>query len=151
MEIVGYDESVAYVVKVSIYVARITTLTAAILAFVPVVAALRICWDNRKLPLSSIVSALKPFDITVLFRGILLCCMGAAFGGVTFTALDAMYVPTTIMWRVDLAVAIVWSLWGAGIVSIASAFSDNPRKMYLGMLIFITGSMMLALWSGRLG
>ena len=88
---------VSLMVKVSIYVARITTLTAAILAFVPVVAALRICWDNRKLPLSSIVSALKPFDITVLFRGILLCCMGAAFGGVAFTALDAMYVPTTIM------------------------------------------------------
>ena len=141
----------SYLAVVLIYVFRITAAVAYFLAWSPVWRALRICWANRKLPLSSIVPLLRPFDLRQLLLGVIFAASGSIFGPIAFITLDVRFVTRFSQFPADLAVAITWGLWAMSGVSIAAAFASNPKANYRAVGVFVIGGVLLAGLSGRFG
>ena len=141
----------SYLAVVTIYVARITAAVAFFLAFSPVWRALRICWANRELPLSSIVPLLRPFDLRLLLLGVIFAAAGSIYGAMAFIALDVRFVTRFSQLPADLSVATTWSLWAMSGVAIAAAFAANPRAIYRAVSVFVIGGVLLAGLSGRFG
>ena len=141
----------SYLFVLGIYATRSVALTNVVLGWARVWAALRLCYRHRTLHWTDLLAVLHPFDIRLLLTGVMLCMTGAAFGAGAFITLDVGFVMRFSQIPGDFAVLVTWTLWAAGTAFFAAAFTAQPKAVYKGAGIILTGLMVVGGLTGRFG
>ena len=144
-------DTALYLIVLGIYVARSVALTNVVLGSPRVWAALRVCYQHRKLHWIDLLTVMQPFDLRLLLTGVSFIGAGIAFGAAVFITLDVGFVMRFSSVPGDIAVLIAWSFWAVGSAFLAAAFAERPKAVYRGAGIIMTGLLLIGGLTGRFG